>query len=61
VLGKSLVRGGVADALKSKLDATGLEALDYLVKRYLVRPKPNAMPKDSLLRIIAEVGEEMGA
>ena len=60
-LGETLVRAGVQEALKNKLDDEALAALDFLVNRYFVRPSNRAdAPKDILLRVIASVNDEMG-
>ena len=60
-LGETLVRAGVEEALKNKLDDEALAALDFLVNRYFVRPSNRAdAPKDILLQVIASVNDEMG-
>jgi len=45
----------------AQLDASALEALDFLVNRYLVKPAlPGVPPKNVLMQVIREVGEDMG-
>ena len=59
-LSKCMVRGGVADALESKLGNDALEALEYLVNRYFVKPKNNTLPpKDIIMQVIAEVVDDV--
>ena len=44
----------------AQLDAEALDALDFLVDRYFVKPtEPGVPPKNVLLQVIREVGEEM--